>query len=46
MSQERLNGLAMLSIEKNMIEKLDYVSLISTFAAKNVRRVIFKLYIL
>ena len=42
MSQERLNGLAMLSIEKNMVEKLDYVSLISTFATKNVRRVVFK----
>ena len=42
MSQEIMIVLAMLSIEKNMVEKLDYVNLISTFAAKNVRRVIFK----
>src|SRR5579862_4064742 len=35
MSQERLNGLAMISIEKNMVEKLDYTSVISDFAAKN-----------
>ena len=42
MSQERPNGLAMLSIEKAMVEKLNYASLISTFAAKNARRVIFK----
>ena len=39
MSQERLNGL---SIEKELVEKLDYVNLISTFASKNARRVIFK----
>ena len=32
----------MLSIEKNMVEKIDYVSLISTFATKNDRRIIFK----
>ncbi|KAI8564097.1 hypothetical protein RHMOL_Rhmol03G0156000 [Rhododendron molle] len=38
MSQERLNGLAMLSIEKDMVPKLDYNSLITTFAAKNARR--------
>ena len=42
MSQEIMIVLAMLSIEKNMIEKLDYVSLISTFVAKNVRQVVFK----
>nr|XP_028960141.1 uncharacterized protein LOC114825575 [Malus domestica] len=42
MSQERLNGLAILSIEKELVEKLDYVNLISTFASKNPRRVIFK----
>ena len=34
MSQERLNGLAMLSIEKAMVDKIDYAALISTFAAK------------
>ncbi|XP_074327071.1 uncharacterized protein LOC141665013 [Apium graveolens] len=35
MSQEMLSGLAMLSIEKYMIEKLDYVNLIDIFASKN-----------
>ena len=34
MSQERLSGLAMISIEKDMVRKLDYASLISTFASK------------
>ncbi|KAI8554421.1 hypothetical protein RHMOL_Rhmol05G0097800 [Rhododendron molle] len=38
MSQERLNELAMLSIKKDMVSKLDYNSLITTFAAKNARR--------
>ncbi|XP_012847861.1 PREDICTED: zinc finger MYM-type protein 1-like [Erythranthe guttata] len=42
MSQERLNGLAMLSIEKDMVRKIDYSSVISDFASKNARRVIFK----
>ncbi|KAI8568581.1 hypothetical protein RHMOL_Rhmol02G0212300 [Rhododendron molle] len=42
MSEERLNGLVMLSIEKDMVSKLDYNSLIITFAAKNARRVMFK----
>ncbi|XP_074354118.1 uncharacterized protein LOC141693031 [Apium graveolens] len=41
-SQERLSGLAMLSIEKDMVEKLDYVNLIDIFTSKNARRVIFK----
>lgn len=41
MSQERLNGLALLSIEKELVHKLDYSSLIETFAAKNARRVVF-----
>ena len=42
MSQERLNGLAILSIEKGIIEQLDYTDLINSFAAKTVRRVVFK----
>ncbi|XP_074352732.1 uncharacterized protein LOC141691879 [Apium graveolens] len=42
MSQERLSGLAMLSIEKDMVEKLDYVNLIDIFASENTRRIIFK----
>lgn len=42
MSQERLSGLAMLSIEKDMVAKLDYTNLINTFASKNARHVIFQ----
>ncbi|XP_040372930.1 zinc finger MYM-type protein 1-like [Rosa chinensis] len=42
MSQERLNDLSMLSIEKNMGDKLDYNNIICTFAAKNARRARFK----
>lgn len=42
MSQERLNCLALLSIEKELVHKLDYSSLIETFAAKNARRVVFR----
>ncbi|KAM7529723.1 hypothetical protein LguiB_033133 [Lonicera macranthoides] len=42
MSQERLNVLAMLSIEKELTLKLNYSNLIETFAAKNTRRVIFQ----
>lgn len=38
MSQKkRLNGLAILSIEKEMIDKLEYVSIINNFAAKSMR---------
>lgn len=42
MSQERLNGLAMLSIETAMVERLDYRSLMDDFAGKNARRSIFQ----
>jgi hypothetical protein len=42
MSQERLNGLAILSIEKKMLENLEYKNLISNFASQKVRRLIFK----
>ena len=38
MSQERLNALAVISIEKEFLEKLDYESLIDDFASKNARR--------
>ncbi|XP_050373136.1 uncharacterized protein LOC126790827 [Argentina anserina] len=45
MSQERLNDLAMLSIEKEFAEKLECSCLIDTFASKNARRAIFsKMY--
>ncbi|XP_028098568.1 uncharacterized protein LOC114298232 [Camellia sinensis] len=42
MSQERFDGLAILSIAKDLVDKLDYTNLISDFAAKNARRVVFK----
>ena len=38
MSQERLNGLAILSIEKEMIDKHENESIINNFAAKKARR--------
>ena len=31
------------TIEKNMVEKFDYTSLISTFVDKNTRRLMFQL---
>ena len=37
MSQERLNGLAILSIEQDLLENIEYKSLISTFVAKTVK---------
>jgi hypothetical protein len=40
-SQERLSGLAILSIEKNMLEKIDYKSLINNFASKRARKMKF-----
>ncbi|KAL8548245.1 hypothetical protein ACS0TY_007532 [Phlomoides rotata] len=42
MSQYRLNELAMLSIEKELTEQVDYTYVINAFAAKTVRRVVFK----
>ncbi|KAL6205827.1 hypothetical protein ACLB2K_023079 [Fragaria x ananassa] len=42
MSQERLNALAVISIEKEFLEKLDYESLIDDFASKNARRSLFR----
>ena len=42
MSQERLNGLDMISVESEYLEKLEYDDLIEEFASKNTRRSIFK----
>ena len=42
MSQERLNGLAILSIEKEMLEELKYKNLISNFASQKARKIDFK----
>ncbi|KAI3811621.1 hypothetical protein L1987_21347 [Smallanthus sonchifolius] len=38
MSQERLNGLAMISIESDTLETMNYEDLIESFASKNARR--------
>uniref|UniRef100_A0A8I6XYK5 HAT C-terminal dimerisation domain-containing protein n=1 Tax=Hordeum vulgare subsp. vulgare TaxID=112509 RepID=A0A8I6XYK5_HORVV len=38
MSQDRLNGLATLCIEKKMLDEIDIDTIISDFASKNVRR--------
>jgi hypothetical protein len=42
MSQERLNGLAILSIEKKMLKKLKYKNLISNFASQKIKNIHFK----
>jgi ribosomal protein S18 len=44
MSQERLNGLAILSIEQDLLENIEYKNLIliSNFVAQTVRRDIFQ----
>ena len=42
MSQERLNGLAILSIEQDLLENIKYKSLISNFVAETVCTVIFQ----
>ena len=42
MSQERLSGLVILSIEKEMLEKLEYKNLISQFASQKARKIYFK----
>lgn len=41
MSQERLNGLAMLSIEKDLSYEIDYEDLIKEFASKKARKINF-----
>jgi hypothetical protein len=39
MSQERLNGLATLCIEKKLLDKVDSNTIINDFASRNVRRI-------
>ncbi|GJW95987.1 zinc finger MYM-type protein 1-like protein [Tanacetum coccineum] len=39
MSQERLNGLALIAIENDILESVNYDDLIKNFASKNVRRI-------
>ena len=38
MSQERLNGLALIAIENDILETIKYEDLIDDFASKSVRR--------
>ncbi|GKA40753.1 zinc finger MYM-type protein 1-like protein [Tanacetum coccineum] len=38
MSQERLNGLALISIENEQLDNIDYEDLMNRFASKNARR--------
>ena len=42
MSQERLNGLVILSIEQYLLENIEYKSLINNFVAETVCRIIFQ----
>ncbi|XP_074288250.1 uncharacterized protein LOC141613416 [Silene latifolia] len=43
MLQERLNGLALIAIEKDLLKKIDYENLIDIFASRKARRrIIFK----
>ena len=41
MSEERLNGLAILSIEKEMLAELECKNLISNFASQKARKINF-----
>lgn len=41
MSQERLNGLALISIENDVASKLNYSDLLSAFASAKARKVNF-----
>ncbi|GJZ55028.1 zinc finger MYM-type protein 1 [Tanacetum coccineum] len=38
MSQERLNGLALIAIENEQLDNIDYEDLMNSFASKNARR--------
>nr|GEX46472.1 zinc finger MYM-type protein 1 [Tanacetum cinerariifolium] len=40
MSQERLNGLALIAIENDILESVDYEDLINSFGSKNARRIV------
>ena len=42
MSQEKLNGLATLCIEKRLLDEIDIDTIITDFASRTVRRNYFK----
>ena len=39
MTQERLNDLAMIALESDMLEKIDYERIIEDFISKNAQRI-------
>jgi hypothetical protein len=41
MKQERLNALAIITLECDMLEKIDYESIIEDFISKNTKRMMF-----
>jgi len=40
MTQERLNGLATISIENDILEEINYEDIIEDFISKNMRRML------
>ena len=44
MSREKLNGLVILSIEQDLLENIEYKSLISNFVKEIIFRVIFQFF--
>jgi len=42
MSQQRLNGLVLLSIEKDFLNEINYDNLIDNFASQKVRKINFR----
>jgi len=42
MSQQRLNGLALLSIEKELLNEINYDNLIDNFASQKTQKINFK----
>ena len=41
MTQERLNDLAMIALESDMLEKIDYERIVEDFISKNAQRIKF-----
>jgi len=42
MSQQKLNGLTLLSIEKEMLHEIDYNNLINDFVSQKAQKINFK----
>ena len=41
MTQKKLNNLAMIALESDMLKKIDYVRIIKDFISKNAQRIKF-----